>query len=130
MKGGGEMNRIKTILRSARKKLGSRAGESIAETLVALLISAVAILMLASMITTSSDLIHRSTKAFDDYYAANNVLTDRAADAKTGTTSVSLQSSGSAVALVGNTTDDASISVDYYSNASAPSSKPVIAYKR
>ncbi len=56
------------------EKLRSRRGDSIAEVLVAMLISAVALVLLASMITSSSRMIRRSRESMEDYDAANNVL--------------------------------------------------------
>ncbi len=56
------------------EKLRSRRGESIAEVLVAMLISAVALVMLASMIASSGRMIRRSRESMENYDAANNVL--------------------------------------------------------
>lgn len=56
------------------EKLRSRRGDSIAEVLVAMLISAVALVLLASMIASSSRMIRRSRESMEDYDAANNVL--------------------------------------------------------
>jgi type II secretory pathway component PulJ len=55
-------------------KLRSRRGDSIAEVLISLLISVVALVMLAAMITSSTRLIQRSRDAMEKYDAANNVL--------------------------------------------------------
>ncbi len=56
------------------EKLRSRRGDSLAEVLVAMLISAVALVMLASMIASSSRMILRSRESMEEYDAANNVL--------------------------------------------------------
>ena len=55
-------------------KLRSQAGESIAETLIALLISSLALLMLAGAITAATRVVDRSKVAIKDYYVADNVL--------------------------------------------------------
>ena len=55
-------------------KLKSEAGESLGEVLIALLIAALALTMLASVITTASSIINRSKTAMDRYYAATNGL--------------------------------------------------------
>ena len=55
-------------------KLRSRRGDSLAEVLVAMLISAVALVMLASMIASSGRMIRRSRESMEEYDAANNVL--------------------------------------------------------
>ncbi len=125
------MKNAKPTLRAARRKLGSRAGETIAETLVAVLIAAVAILMLASMLSSSADLIRRSDQNYSAYYAWNNSLTAHDSAAKVSTAAqVALTESISGggrnpVALSGSAS---SVPVDYYSNAKAPGSTPVIAY--
>ena len=50
------------------KKLRSTAGESIGETLIALLISALALVMLAGAVSSASNIITRSNDAMNDYY--------------------------------------------------------------
>lgn len=55
-------------------KLRSCSGESIAETLVALLISALALLMLAGAVTASTRVITRSNDVIGDYYKGNRNL--------------------------------------------------------
>ena len=49
-------------------KLGSSSGESISETLVALLISALALVMLAGVIATSSRIVRKSRESMESYY--------------------------------------------------------------
>ena len=49
-------------------KLHSRSGETIAETLVALLIAAIALTMLAGMITATANLVKTSENKMDEYY--------------------------------------------------------------
>ena len=69
------MTGMKKLLQDTQRKLRGRAGDSIAEVLVALLISAVALVMLASMISASSRIIQRSRNSLEAYYDQNNVLT-------------------------------------------------------
>jgi len=66
---------MKMICSRTPKKLKSRRGETIAEVLVSLLISAVALVMLASMITVSTNMISKNETRMDTYYRANNELT-------------------------------------------------------
>ena len=62
-------------------KLRDRAGESIAETLVGLLISALALLMLAGALTSASNIVNKSKTAMEDYYTnALNVAATAAPD--------------------------------------------------
>ena len=51
------------------KKLRGNAGESIAETLVALLISALALVMLAGAVSAASNIISKSNEKMNEYYA-------------------------------------------------------------
>ena len=75
---------MKKLLQDMKAKLRGRAGESIAEVLVALLISAVALVMLASMISASTNMIQRSREQLAEYYAQNNVLTTQPTDGTAG----------------------------------------------
>lgn len=52
-------------------KLRGRAGESLAETLMALLISALALIMLAGAIGKASDIIKHSNTAVNAHYEAD-----------------------------------------------------------
>lgn len=57
-----------------QNKLRSRAGESLVETLISLLVSSAALLMLAGAITTASRLVTTSRDTLDEYYANNERL--------------------------------------------------------
>ena len=61
------------------KKLKGNSGESIAETLVAVLISAFALLMLAGTVNTASKLITKGQHTLEDYYDNNNSLAEHKA---------------------------------------------------
>lgn len=71
-------------MNSLLKKLSSRRGESLAEVLVALLISAVAVALLSGMVASSVGLIDKSTNSIQGRYARNN-----AASSATATLTVS-----------------------------------------
>ena len=58
-------------MKRALKKLRGRSGESIGETLVALLISALALVMLAAAITSGTGIIRRSNAAIEQHYQQN-----------------------------------------------------------
>lgn len=60
-----------------RKKLHSSSGESIAETLIALLISSLALVMLASMISSTSNMLSQSKIAMNKYYTEINKLAEQ-----------------------------------------------------
>ncbi len=69
---------MKKLKSSLSKKLKGNAGESLAEVLIALLIAALALTMLASVITTAAKTITQSKKQMDAYYAANEWLSAHA----------------------------------------------------
>ena len=71
----------KTKKNFIRKKLSSRRADSIVETLVAILVAALALAILAGMISTASRLIMESQSALDAYYAESNRLTAQSGDA-------------------------------------------------
>ena len=62
---------MQDVKKSVLRKLKSRKGETISETLVALLISSLALTMLAGAITASANLVEKSRTKMDSYYAAS-----------------------------------------------------------
>ena len=56
------------MMKGALRKLRSRAGESIGETLIALLIAALALLMLAGAVSSASRIVTRNKAAMKSYY--------------------------------------------------------------
>ena len=62
------------MVKQVKKKLKSYRGETIAEVLIALLISSIALVMLASMISATVNLVTKSKEKMKDYYKANSVL--------------------------------------------------------
>ena len=65
----GIMKRIGRIKNGIKRKLASRAGESFAESLVALLISSFAMAMLAGAMMSSLGVITKTRKKLEAYYA-------------------------------------------------------------
>ncbi len=65
---------MRKVIGSAAKKIRSERGESLAEVLVAILFSALALVLLASMITTSTRIISASRDRMNSYYAQNAAL--------------------------------------------------------
>ncbi|MBQ6401262.1 MAG: hypothetical protein IJI20_03135 [Firmicutes bacterium] len=57
-------------------KVRNKAGETIGETLVALLISSFALVMLAGAISASSGMITKSTDAMQAYYEESNEIVE------------------------------------------------------
>ncbi len=124
---------LKRISGAAKAKLRRGAGETLAETLVAVLIAALAVTMLAFMLTTSADLVHRSKESFDAYYAQNNALTTYSGTGQAGKAHLregNLESVGDEVYLIlDDDGNGVSASVACYVNSKAPGSTPVISYK-
>ena len=113
--------------RHLKGKLYSCAGETIAETLVALLISALALTMLAGAIGTANRIITRSETQMQAYYQANNALATPGSNAKkakkvtTGTAAVSVDKT------IVNETGGFSVS---YTRNDVFGGKPVVAYAK
>jgi len=104
--------------RPALRKLHSNAGETIAETLVALLISALALVMLAGAISTTAKVIKKSDDVMANYYAGDAALV---AQSGTDTLTVSISEDGA-------TEEMETREVNFTSNT-ALGSKVVVAYK-
>ncbi len=75
-------------MKRLRKKLCSRAGESIAETLVALLVAAIALTMLAGMITATANLVKKSEDKMEEYYTKSEPLEKISAGSETMTLTI------------------------------------------
>ena len=70
----------KRLISWLKSRLGSRSGESIAETLIALLVSSIGLLMLTGMLNGSTMMIVRSRKTVGSYYTGNNQLEMKGGD--------------------------------------------------
>ncbi len=101
-------------MKAAKKKILNNKGDSIAEVLIALLISSLALVMLASMITTSSKLITGSRTKLKDYYAATSALNSFNESDKGASNGFALTNDHSSVEIKidGTKTDD--YNVDYF----------------
>ena len=60
--------------RKMPKWLKSQAGETISEVLIALLISSIALVMLASMISATNSMVGKSNRKMEEYYSKNENL--------------------------------------------------------
>lgn len=65
---------MKKLGQSVLKKLRSKAGESISETLVSLLIASLALVMLAGAVSSATGMITRSREKLEKYYDNNDKL--------------------------------------------------------
>ena len=118
------MNKRKKMLSDSiiRKKLHSKSGESIAETLIALLISTLALTMLAGAISSAANIVERGRKVMEDYYTANDVvILQKLETASEGT--VVLKENGTPISV-----DASKSSVSVFVNTQL-SRYPVVSYK-
>ena len=112
-----------------RRKITKRraqAGETIAETLVALLISALALTMLAGSITSSAKLVQKSRDKLDAYYTSNEedgVITMKSGGSA-GTVTIKEETTD-----VSNKLSDQTIGITYYINDEFTKT-PVISYQK
>lgn len=110
------------MMEKLKKKLNSQSGESLAETLVSVLIAALALVMLAGAMTAASGIVNRSKEKLegeDGYYAQIETLMKL----ESGTEgSMKISSTGSDSSL------DQSVEIVYNINESFDNT-PVIAYK-
>ena len=104
----------------AQRKIRQQSGETIAETLVALLISSIALMMLASMISATANLVTKSETKMGEYYTENAKLENSETSAKTLT--ISITSEGEDGIRLNMTVED----VPYQTNSVF--NKTVVAY--
>ena len=78
---GGEAGLIRRI----RRKLSGTSGESISETLVALLIASLALTMLAGAITSSFSVVTKSRQKLKSYYESAENLVEISEESEGGT---------------------------------------------
>ncbi len=95
-------------------KLRAQTGESIAEVLIALLVSAVALMLLANMITSATSIITGNREAFDNYVTAGNALMAHEGTASSGT--VTFKSDNTEMKLTDDLLSSSKITVTYYAN--------------
>lgn len=111
------MNRI-------RRKIQSNTGESIAETLVAVLLIALALTMLAAMISSTANMVKTSETKMSEYYETNAAL-ETFADPD-GPIEIAITVTNSSG--VASSAEIESPQVDYKMNE-AFSKTPVVAYR-
>lgn len=115
-------------MRALDAKIRSNAGETISETLVALLISALALVMLAGSITAASGMVTKSRSKLSDYYDANEYLVTMDSSKKTDDTETANDTIS--VKIDGATDEKFSVSVNTFVNKIFGDSKAVITYKK
>lgn len=115
------INRVKQ--NNAVQKFCSSKGESIGETLVALLISTLALTMLAGAITTTSNIVKKSREHLGQYYQRN--------EAEAGVVKMSVENDSKKIKITITESGGLNISKDvyYYQNDVFGSKKTVTSYK-
>ncbi len=111
-------------MRSLIRKLKQTKGESLVEVLISVLISSFALLVLATMITTTTKLVTNSKDRFDKYVEAANTVTSRAGSSA-GTVRFTKEDGSTAFILVGSSS---TVDVNYSVNEEI-GGMPVIAYE-
>ena len=77
-----------------KQKLHSNSGESIAETLVSVLIAALALLLLAGTMRSASNIVTRSREKLKDYYDASETMVTTTPDTEATVTITDGSASG------------------------------------
>ena len=113
-------------MKKIRRKLHSNRGESLSETLVAVLLITLALTMLAAMISSTASLVKTSEKKMDEYYKNNVNLETFASTAPDSPITVVITTETETGA--GSTGTIESPQVDYVLN-DAFSKTPVVAYR-
>lgn len=113
------------------RKCRNQSGETIAETLIALLVSALALTMLAGSITTATKVAESSDKTLKQYYAVTNTVAEGTGSSgvadgklKTGNGYVSIYETDPAKDLLSG---DGRTGIAFRVN-SGLNTKPIVAY--
>ena len=85
---------VNTMKKRIIQKLRCNRGESLTETLVALLIAAIALVMLASMISSTARIVTQSKAKMTDFYKANETVSAQTGEGTSGTLTIDDQSYG------------------------------------
>lgn len=103
-----------------KNKLKSKKGETITETLVSVLIAAAAMILFASMITSSQRILQKSESIMDDYYAGEVKMEEAMVGGGTsdGTGTVTIKQANDTLPHYGinNNHKSGEISVSYATN--------------
>lgn len=103
-------------MKRMKQKLRARAGETLTETLAALLVGVIALAILAGMVMSSSKLIHKSRTWLSVYYTSDAVLNSmKTADGTSAEVDIK-DEAGNALRLTDAQTDD-SIDVLLFKNS-------------
>ena len=117
------MTRVKQI-----EGVTGHSGETITETLVAILISFFALFILTNMILSSKGLIEQGVAVMDTYYGQINQVAEQQGSSGTGIEQATVSlTAGADLIKLDATKDESTISVNYYNNSTAK--VPVYSYR-
>ena len=111
----------KDLRAKVNNKLKSNSGESLTETLVALLIAALAVAMLAGAVAAASSMVLKTRDKLDSYYNQNDKVVQMVEGGADATVTITDKSSGTSTTVAKN-------NVLYYRN-DVFKKNPVVAYK-
>lgn len=120
------MINMKAASARLRAKLNNTAGETITEVLVGLIIAALALTMLAAMITSSTRLLQNSESFFQGYVSEENNLAVQSGSVSAGSGTVKVSNGTNDVKLTDGS--GSTIEVLYFVNDSK-STQPVVSYR-
>ena len=129
-------------MKSLLTKIRKSSGETLSESLVAIVIAALSMAMLSAMISAASHMIAKSTDDMDVYYSENNKLemskeaasaeggeeAEPEADSKYAAGEISIVSAAGGTDTYVISAKGDPVSVKYYKNQTAKR-KPVICYE-
>ena len=101
-------------------KLKAVSGETMVETLVSILISALALLVLATVISTSVRLVDNSRKHMNEFYEAESNLPDATPSTETLTLGIPLKTGENANDVTVDVYSSNKTNVVYYERSATP----------
>jgi len=114
------LREVTDVLKKMKARLKSLSGESIAEVLVAVMLSAIGLTMLALMISATTRMVIRSKNITSDYVGSNNQLVEKGDTTFNGEVEVlfvdPVSRVGQYILLTDESSEDYKISVRYYIN--------------
>ena len=112
------------------KKLRSKKGETLVETLIAVLICCLALAALSTVMSSAGNMMKTSADKLDAYYVCNESLSyPNGQSGREGTVTVSLKGSGTTQIPLGpSETGVTTIPVTYFVNLEAGTNNPVASY--
>lgn len=109
-----------------RKKLKNKKGETLVETLIAVLICCLAMAALSSVMASAGNMMHSAEEHYEAYYARNSVISNPGSESGTSGT-VAVTSAGTPLKLSPDA-DAGGIDVEYYVNTEAGEKNTVTVY--